>query len=85
METYEINACVRGQHVFREVWSPVEGEELECEREPGNSSDPYAVAVMKGNIVVGHVPRVMSSACSLFLEKPGYYFLCHSCLKKVLS
>ena len=31
--------------------------------------DPYAVAVMKMDDVVGHVPRRISAACSLFLRR----------------
>ena len=31
----------------------------------------YAVAIKKGTEVVGHVPRKMSAACSLFLRLGG--------------
>ena len=48
---------------------------LKCKREPGNSSDPYAVAVLKeitgANTVVGLVPRTISSICSIFLRRGG--------------
>ena len=40
------------------------GEELECQREPGNIEDIYAVALLRGGITVGH-------ACSMFLRKGG--------------
>ena len=33
--------------------------------------NPYAVAVMRRNTVVGHVPRKISAACSLFLHGNG--------------
>ena len=37
----------RVSHI-QNVWNgPSDNEELECKCEPGNSSDPYAVAVMK--------------------------------------
>ena len=56
--------CVRrGFHVYKDVWRPVIGEELRCQREEDNPRDPYAVAVTKsctgvgGVEVVGHVPR----------------------------
>ena len=71
MESFQIDACVRGYHHYKNVWSAVEGEMLQCVREPGNTTDFYVVAVMKGNMVVGHVPRIISSACSLFLKKQG--------------
>ena len=40
-------------------------------REAGNTFDPFAVAVMRGTTVVGHVLRRISSICSLFLRKEG--------------
>ena len=43
-------------------------EVLECKREPGNFSDPYAVAKLKeitgADTVAGYVPRSISSICS---------------------
>ena len=38
-------------------------------REPFNGGDPFIVAVMKEHTIVGHVPKIMSSICSLFLTK----------------
>ena len=46
-------------------------EELSCRQEGGNRHNPYAVAVLKGTIVAGHVPRKISAACSLFLRRQG--------------
>ena len=37
------------------------GEELECAREIDNMSDPYAVAVKKTSIIVGHIQRRISA------------------------
>lgn len=47
------------------------GEEFPCKREMSNSFDPFAVAVMRGDTVIGHVPRKISSVCSLFLRREG--------------
>ena len=47
------------------------GEELQCTREESNDKDPYTVAVNKRHDVVGHVPRQISAAYSLFLRKGG--------------
>ena len=47
--TFSVNSMIRGYHEYLMIWNdPVIGEELRCEREPGNSSDPYAVAVKRG-------------------------------------
>ena len=71
METHEVVSCVRGFHVYGDIWTPSVGEILICERESENPSDLYAVAIKKGSEVVGHMPRKMSAACSLFLQLRG--------------
>lgn len=61
--TLSIEAMVHGYHVYQSVWEAVNGEVLECSREIGNRSDPYAVAITKssgepgGKVTVGHVLR----------------------------
>ena len=32
-------SCVRGFHVYKETWEPVNGEMLECSREPDNADE----------------------------------------------
>jgi len=41
-----------------------------CKREDGNCFNPFAVAVCNGDIV-GHVPRKISSVCSLYIRRGG--------------
>jgi len=67
MASFEIEALVRGYHVCKDVWSAVIDEEFPCKREDGNRFDPFAVAVCNGDIVIGHVPRKISSVCSLYM------------------
>ena len=62
---------VRGYHVYKDIWDAVVGDELQCIRETSNRHDPFAVAVVKNMIVVGHVPRKLSAMCSLFLRRNG--------------
>ena len=71
LETYEVPSCIRGHHVYRDIWSPTIGEELMCKRETTNDKDRYAVAVMRESTVMGHVPRVISAVCALFLKRKG--------------
>ena len=68
---FEIDSCIRGYHTYGAIWTPAVGEHLSCERETANTEDPYAVAVKRRSTVVGHVPRKMSAACALFLERGG--------------
>ena len=42
-----------------------------CEREMLNPSDRYAVAVLKDNIIIGHLPWVLSRLYSSFIARGG--------------
>lgn len=45
---------------------------MPCERELNNRKDPFAVAVVKPGVgTVGHVPRLILSACSIFIRRGG--------------
>lgn len=68
---FEVDAMVRGYHQYREIWEAEVGEQLECRRENSNPHDIFAVAVLKSRVVVGHVPKKISSVCSLFLRHGG--------------
>ena len=71
MEENEVTCCVRGYHVYKTVWAAAVGEVLICRREPTNSADRYAVAVLKEETIIEHLPRKMSKICSLFLRRGG--------------
>ena len=60
MEEFGRDCCIRGYHVYKETWRAAIGEELECDQEPGNSCDRYAVAVKRNGVVIGHLPRKIS-------------------------
>ena len=45
-----------GYHVYRDIWVAAVSEELSCVRETDNHRDPFAVAVARSGIIVGHVP-----------------------------
>ena len=66
-----LDSCIRGHHVYKNVWTPIMGEQLSCKRETGNNKDRYAVAVLQDRNTVGHLPRKISAACSLFLQRGG--------------
>ena len=69
--TISVEAMIRGYHVYKDIWTAVINEQLRCQREPYNTADPFAVAVVKDDTTVGHVPRKISAICSLFLRKKG--------------
>ena len=53
---------------LKKIWTPTMKEALVCRRETDNFHDRLAAAVMKESNVVGHVPKKVSSICSLFLR-----------------
>ena len=66
----EISSFIRGVHAYNEEWMSYEEETLSLQREPENSHDKYAVAVVKDAIVVGHVPFNLAPLLSSFLSRP---------------
>ena len=59
METLNTQTCVRAFHVYRTIPEAGANEELECER--GNQVRHYAVALVKEDMVVSHIPQKIHS------------------------
>uniref|UniRef100_A0A1X7VBQ8 Uncharacterized protein n=1 Tax=Amphimedon queenslandica TaxID=400682 RepID=A0A1X7VBQ8_AMPQE len=68
MTTSTMASVMRGFHVYNDIHE-LSQDILPCIKESGNINDPYAVAMMNGNAVVGQVTRVISALCSKFLRK----------------
>ena len=51
------------------MWSPEIGETLSTMKEHNNPHDRFTVAVMKGKLRVGHIPKEISKICWFFLHK----------------
>ena len=66
----EIESYVMGYHDYMDLWEPKVGEILAAKCEPLNPKDIYAVAVMKNNLVVGHLKKGKSG---LFAKNIGYF------------
>ena len=71
IDTYEFVSMARSYHQYQSIWSAVVGEELPCRIELSNLHNLFTVAICKSNIVVGHVPKRISSICSSFLRRGG--------------
>ena len=67
---YELQWCVRGHHVYMEEWEAAIREELQCERERNYLNDPYAVAVIRKNVVCC-LPRKILLVSALFFKRQG--------------
>ena len=51
------DSVIRGHHVYKVIWTPYIGEMLLVRKEPANSHDGRAVAIVTSErTVVGHVP-----------------------------
>ena len=68
---YEKESVVRGHHVYKAIWTPVIGEELEVRTEDDNDHDQHAVAVVKDGVVIGHMPRLAAEVSWFFLKRGG--------------
>ena len=71
MELHVVESCVRGFHMYQDIWTPTTGERLSCQTEDSNALDPYAVAIWNSVNVIGHIPQKISAACSLFIQQGG--------------
>ena len=69
MAIFERESCIRGYHVYKEIWDASIGEYVLCEREPFNRIDRYTVAVLKNDTIVGHITKNLSHVCLLFLAR----------------
>ena len=47
MECFKVNACVHGYHHYKNAWSAVKGEVLQCVREPRNTTNPCSLFLRK--------------------------------------
>ncbi len=54
---HTLDSVVRGHHVYKRIWTPTVGEQLQLRPEEDNESDPRAVAVLKHGVIVRHLPR----------------------------
>ena len=64
-----ISCFVRGYYDYMHMWTPRTGEVLTLQREPQKTVDQHAVAVVKNNLVVGHVPYNLALLFSHFLRR----------------
>ena len=62
---------MRGNHIYKRVWTPMLGEKLQIEIEEDNRNDARAVAVQKREMVVGHLPRETAKVVWYFLRRGG--------------
>ena len=70
MLSFLVESMVRGYHVWKDIWDVVVGQEFSCKCKDGNRVNPFAVAVVRGDTITGHL-RKISSTCSLYVCRDG--------------
>ena len=68
-QVLEINSYVRDYHAYMDTWNPALGQELILKPEPSNYKDKHAVAVLKDDVIVGHVPYNLEPHLPQFLRR----------------
>ena len=53
VQEHEINSTVIDCYEYRKIYAPIVRETLQCQMEPENIADKYAVAVIKKSKAVG--------------------------------
>ena len=57
---------MRGQHVYKQIWTLTVGEVHCCACERRNVSDRYAMSVLEGNKIVGHLKLSRVYVCRFY-------------------
>ena len=71
-DTFQLDSVVRGYHMYKDIWTTIYGEDLQCTREVGNVQDLYAIGIVKERTgTVGHLPKKISTSCNLFIRNGG--------------
>ena len=69
MDSYEQDSCIRGCHIYQNIWTAEVDEHFVCEREPLNSSDKYVVAVLKDNVCHSVTSMILLEGQQSFMVK----------------
>ena len=71
--TWSFDAAVRGYHFYRKYWRPYLSQKLDCDHEPENAFDQFAIKMfIKENgseKIVGHLPREISRPTKFLLAR----------------
>ena len=69
--TLDLETFIKGHHVYKAIWTPKQGEQLDVLMEPDNRMDNFAVCVKINKKIVGHLRKGTSGR----FAKTIFYFL----------
>ena len=72
MEQLRRVSCIRGHHIYKNIWNPAFGEVLVYGREPHNIADQYSIAITIGGVVVGRLPQKLFEIVFAFFTTRWY-------------
>ena len=55
--SFEMDSHIKGYHDYKDTWTPSPNEMLKAVPEPTNVVDKYAVCVLIGEVIVGHLKK----------------------------
>ena len=70
--TLNLETFIKGHHVYKDIWTPKQGEQLDVLIEADNRMDKFAVCVKINETIVGHLKKGISAR----FAKTIFYFLC---------
>ena len=69
--TLDLETFNKGYHVYKDIWTPKQGEQLDVLMEPDNRMDKFAVCVKINEKIVGHLKKGTSGRFANVI----FYFL----------
>ena len=71
LSSFEMDSYIKGFHEYKEIWTPTMEQALKAIPESKNVVDKYAVCVMLGDEIVGHLKKGRTGR----FAKTVFYFL----------
>ena len=69
--TLDLETFIKGHHVYKVIWTPKQGEQLDVLMEPDNRMGKFAVCVKINEKIVGHLKKGTSGG----FAKTIFYFM----------
>ena len=55
--TLDLETFIKGHHVYKDIWTPKQGKQLDILMEPDNQMDKFAVCVKSNEKIKGHLKK----------------------------
>ena len=77
--TLHLETFIKGHHVYKDIWTPEQGEQLDVSMEPNNQMDKFAACVKINEKIEGHLKKGTSGR----FAKTIFYSLRHDAYSSV--